>query len=195
MHHLGDRVSKDSPLTDARNKEARREDHKGWCECLTVHYRTRNMRPREAALVNRLREIVDFAQGLGADIAIIENGDCKGWEDAKQVKKLTGECNSQNSPENGLERKALRTLSLPSRYVDQDRSRSMVCRRALTPKLEASGINSTHEDDADDAWEEEGPTSTLSERSNPEPPTLDAPLGPSNLLYICFLWSSVGVTR
>lgn len=34
MHHLGDRVSKDSPLTDARNKEARREDHKGWCECI-----------------------------------------------------------------------------------------------------------------------------------------------------------------
>ena len=34
VHHLGDRVSKDSPLTDARNKEARREDHKGWCECI-----------------------------------------------------------------------------------------------------------------------------------------------------------------
>ncbi|KIJ66470.1 hypothetical protein HYDPIDRAFT_26819 [Hydnomerulius pinastri MD-312] len=57
---------------------------------LTVHCRTRNMRPREAALVERLREIVEFVQGLGADIAVVENGDCQGWEDAKRIKKLTG---------------------------------------------------------------------------------------------------------
>ncbi|KIL00800.1 hypothetical protein PAXRUDRAFT_821252 [Paxillus rubicundulus Ve08.2h10] len=57
---------------------------------LTVHCRTRNMRPREAALIERLREIVDFVQGLGVDIAVIENGDCQGWEDAKRIKKLTG---------------------------------------------------------------------------------------------------------
>ncbi|KAF8435630.1 hypothetical protein L210DRAFT_3550210 [Boletus edulis BED1] len=57
---------------------------------LTVHCRSRNMRQREAALVNRLREIVEFVQGLGVDIAIIENGDCKGWEDARRVKRLTG---------------------------------------------------------------------------------------------------------
>lgn len=57
---------------------------------LTIHCRTRNMRPREAALVNRLKEIVEFVQGLGVDIAVVENGDCKGWEDARRVKKLTG---------------------------------------------------------------------------------------------------------
>ncbi|KIJ22231.1 hypothetical protein PAXINDRAFT_165466 [Paxillus involutus ATCC 200175] len=57
---------------------------------LTVHCRTRNMRPREAALIERLREIVDFVQGLGVDIAVVENGDCQGWEDAKRIKKLTG---------------------------------------------------------------------------------------------------------
>lgn len=57
---------------------------------LTVHCRTRNMRPREAALVNRLGEIVEFVQELGVDIAVVENGDCKGWEDAKRIKKLTG---------------------------------------------------------------------------------------------------------
>ena len=44
--------------------------------------------------MNRLREIVEFVQGLGVDIAVVENGDCKGWEDAKQVKKLTGGCNA-----------------------------------------------------------------------------------------------------
>ncbi|KAG8219358.1 hypothetical protein J3R82DRAFT_275 [Butyriboletus roseoflavus] len=57
---------------------------------LTVHCRTRNMRQREAALVNRLRDIVEFVQGLGVDIAVIENGDCKGWDDAKRIKMLTG---------------------------------------------------------------------------------------------------------
>lgn len=57
---------------------------------LTVHCRTRNMRERDAALVHRLREIVEFVQALGVDIAVIENGDCKGWDDAKRVKRLTG---------------------------------------------------------------------------------------------------------
>ncbi|KAF9225284.1 FMN-linked oxidoreductase [Gyrodon lividus] len=57
---------------------------------LTVHCRTRNMRPREAALIERLKEIVEFVQGLGVDIAVVGNGDCQGWEDAKRIKKLTG---------------------------------------------------------------------------------------------------------
>lgn len=57
---------------------------------LTLHCRTRNMRPREPALVNRLREIVEFVQGLGVDVAVVENGDCKGWEDARRIKRLTG---------------------------------------------------------------------------------------------------------
>ena len=60
---------------------------------LTVHCRTRNMRQGEAALVNRLRDIVDFVNTLGVDVAVVENGDCKGWVDAKRVKKLTGACN------------------------------------------------------------------------------------------------------
>ncbi|KIO06985.1 hypothetical protein M404DRAFT_137681 [Pisolithus tinctorius Marx 270] len=57
---------------------------------LTVHCRTRNMRPREAALIERLREIVEFVEGLGVDIPVVANGDCQGWEDAKRVKKITG---------------------------------------------------------------------------------------------------------
>lgn len=65
---------------------------------LTVHCRTRNMRQREAAVVNRLGEIVQFVQGLGVDIAVIENGDCKGWEDAKRVKRLTGRCDAWMHP-------------------------------------------------------------------------------------------------
>ena len=57
---------------------------------LTVHCRTRNMRPREAALIARLREIVEFVDSLGVDIPVVANGDCLGWEDAKRVKRITG---------------------------------------------------------------------------------------------------------
>ena len=58
---------------------------------ITVHCRTRNMRPREKALIERLREIVEFIDGLGLGVAVVENGDCVGWEDAKRIRKITGE--------------------------------------------------------------------------------------------------------
>jgi len=57
---------------------------------LTVHCRTRNMRPRERALVERLKEIVDFVEGMGKGISVIENGDCLSYEDSKRIRKLTG---------------------------------------------------------------------------------------------------------
>ncbi|KAI9510786.1 hypothetical protein F5148DRAFT_1176466 [Russula earlei] len=58
--------------------------------CLTIHCRTRNMRPREHALIHRLREIVDFVKGLGRDVAVIENGDCVGFKDAQRIRAITG---------------------------------------------------------------------------------------------------------
>lgn len=57
---------------------------------LTIHCRTRNMRPREKALIERMREIVEFVEGLGKGIAVIENGDCLGLEDSKRVREITG---------------------------------------------------------------------------------------------------------
>ncbi|KAJ7667498.1 hypothetical protein DFH06DRAFT_1085035 [Mycena polygramma] len=57
---------------------------------LTVHCRTRTMRDKDAALVDRLKEIVDFVEGMGRGIAVIENGDCLGAEDAKRIRDLTG---------------------------------------------------------------------------------------------------------
>lgn len=57
---------------------------------LTVHCRTRNQRMKEKATIDRLREIVQFVEQMGKGIAVIENGDCLGYEDAKRVKEITG---------------------------------------------------------------------------------------------------------
>lgn len=58
---------------------------------LTVHCRTRNMRPRERALLGRLKEIVEFVEGMGKGIAVIANGDCLSAQDALRVREITGE--------------------------------------------------------------------------------------------------------
>ncbi|KAK2464903.1 hypothetical protein APHAL10511_002979 [Amanita phalloides] len=57
---------------------------------LTVHCRTKNMRERDAAQIERLKGIVDFVNGMGKDVAVVENGDCSGWEDAIRVRQVTG---------------------------------------------------------------------------------------------------------
>ncbi|KAJ7597840.1 FMN-linked oxidoreductase [Mycena floridula] len=57
---------------------------------LTVHCRTRNMRDKDHARIDRLREIVDFVEGMGKGIAVVENGDCTGFRDAKRVREVTG---------------------------------------------------------------------------------------------------------
>jgi tRNA-dihydrouridine synthase 2 len=58
---------------------------------LTVHCRTRNMRPNERAVIERLREIVEFVEAMGKGVAVIANGDCLSTEDALRVKEITGE--------------------------------------------------------------------------------------------------------
>ena len=57
---------------------------------ITVHCRTRNMRPREPALPERLTEVVAYIESLGKDVAVIANGDCKSRDDAMRLRKLTG---------------------------------------------------------------------------------------------------------
>ncbi|KAH8119724.1 FMN-linked oxidoreductase [Phellopilus nigrolimitatus] len=57
---------------------------------LTVHCRTRNMRPRERALIGRLREVVEFVEKMGKGVAVIENGDCVSREDAIRIRDITG---------------------------------------------------------------------------------------------------------
>lgn len=57
---------------------------------LTVHCRTRNMRPREKALIGRMREIVEFVEKMGKGVSVIENGDCLSREDAIRIRNITG---------------------------------------------------------------------------------------------------------
>jgi len=57
---------------------------------VTVHCRTRNMRKTEKATIERLREIVEFVEKMGKGVAVIENGDCLGCEDAHRVREITG---------------------------------------------------------------------------------------------------------
>lgn len=61
---------------------------------LTVHCRTKDMRPREPALLERLREIVEHvtavAQETGQDVPVVCNGDCFGHMDVARIRELTG---------------------------------------------------------------------------------------------------------
>jgi tRNA-dihydrouridine synthase 2 len=57
---------------------------------ITVHCRTRNMRPTERALTERLREIVELVEGMGRGTAVIENGDCLCLDDANRIRSMTG---------------------------------------------------------------------------------------------------------
>ncbi|TFY73944.1 hypothetical protein EWM64_g10068 [Hericium alpestre] len=50
---------------------------------------TRNMRQREPALIHRLREVVEFVRGLGRDVAVVQNGDCVGYEDGRRIRAIT----------------------------------------------------------------------------------------------------------
>jgi len=45
---------------------------------------------REPALVERLRDIVEFVGQSGRNIPVIENGDCLGYTDARRVREMTG---------------------------------------------------------------------------------------------------------
>lgn len=58
--------------------------------CLTIHCRTRSMRKTEPARIERMREIVQYIRTLGKDVAVVQNGDCVGYEDARKIRAITG---------------------------------------------------------------------------------------------------------
>ncbi|XP_006453990.1 hypothetical protein AGABI2DRAFT_189317 [Agaricus bisporus var. bisporus H97] len=107
---------------------------------LTVHCRTRNMRDKERAMIERLKEIVQFVEGLGKGIAVVENGDCQGWEDAKRVREVTGahsvmiaragEANPtcfSDEPLLDLDKTLLPSYLRLSRYLDNNWSLTKFC--------------------------------------------------------------------
>lgn len=55
---------------------------------LTVHCRTQEMRDREPAMLERLKDIVDVMKEYG--IPVVANGDCWGEVDRERICKLTG---------------------------------------------------------------------------------------------------------
>ncbi|SCV71205.1 BQ2448_2793 [Microbotryum intermedium] len=57
-------------------------------KCLTVHSRTKEMRSTEAALIDRLKEIVELGKEKG--IPVVENGDCYDASDAERIMEQTG---------------------------------------------------------------------------------------------------------
>ncbi|KAH8925520.1 FMN-linked oxidoreductase [Atractiella rhizophila] len=62
--------------------------------CLTVHCRTKDMRPRHKALTERLKEVVDHVKQYnkenGKTIEVVANGDCWTQDEVENIKKITG---------------------------------------------------------------------------------------------------------
>lgn len=56
---------------------------------LTVHCRTRDMRPRDRAMWERLADIVKLGRRRGIEVTC--NGDGEGWANWDQVRKETGQ--------------------------------------------------------------------------------------------------------
>jgi len=212
---------------------------------ITIHCRTRNMRPREAALIDRLREIVEFVEGLGKGIAVIENGDCTSFEDAKRIRQVTSahsvmiataaesnpSCFSP-TPLTDVEDTLIPAYIRLSKYLDNHWNLTKFCvnqfkgtrirlKKAETQKLHQrlsvaknydamadllgsrtgeeefrdieqaiasrpnryrNVVSLTTEDIGQDEEEEATILSTPPERENPEPPNLNAPLGPAHAL-------------
>lgn len=57
---------------------------------LTVHCRTRDMRPGERAMWERLGDIVQLGRRRGVEV--ICNGDGEGWANWEKVREETGGC-------------------------------------------------------------------------------------------------------
>lgn len=65
---------------------------------LTVHCRTKDMRPRQPALLHRLREIVDCVREESQGrIPVVCNGDCWDWGHVEKIKTLTGASDNRAS--------------------------------------------------------------------------------------------------
>ncbi|PWN41868.1 FMN-linked oxidoreductase [Ceraceosorus guamensis] len=79
------------PTKEATQALVRQIIRTGCIENLTVHCRTKEMRPREAALPNRLQEVAEVvAEETGGALPLCCNGDAWDAKEAQSLMQLTG---------------------------------------------------------------------------------------------------------
>lgn len=74
------------PTEEATKALVRQICQTGAVDAITIHCRTKEMRPREAALLDRIKEVVDtVAEETGGRVPVCHNGDSWGYEDAQVI--------------------------------------------------------------------------------------------------------------
>ncbi|KZT51603.1 FMN-linked oxidoreductase [Calocera cornea HHB12733] len=124
----------------------------GVISCLTVHCRTPPMRDRDAALIHRLRDIVD---AVGSKVVVVENGDCTDCESAEKIRQATGvtavmvaraaeanpTCFSADGPRDA-ETYVIPRYARLAKYLDHHWSNTKFCLMQLTSSSPALGKRS-----------------------------------------------------
>lgn len=76
------------PTTEATKALVRQIVQTGAVDAITIHCRTKEMRPREPALLDRISEVVDTVrEESGGRIPVCHNGDAWGWQEAQDIMK------------------------------------------------------------------------------------------------------------
>ncbi|CAO1629833.1 unnamed protein product [Sympodiomycopsis kandeliae] len=76
------------PTEEATKALVRQICQTGAVDAITIHCRTKEMRPREAALLDRIREVVDtVAEETGGRVPVCHNGDSWDYHDAQVIMK------------------------------------------------------------------------------------------------------------
>ncbi|PWN30740.1 FMN-linked oxidoreductase [Jaminaea rosea] len=76
------------PTEEATKALIRQICRTGAVDAITIHCRTKEMRPREPALLNRISEVVDtVCEETGGKMPVCHNGDSWSWKEAQQIMK------------------------------------------------------------------------------------------------------------
>lgn len=74
------------PTEEATKALVRQICRTGAVDAITIHCRTKEMRPREAALLDRIKEVVDtVAEETGGRMPVCHNGDSWNFDDAQRI--------------------------------------------------------------------------------------------------------------
>lgn len=76
------------PTEEATRALVRQIVRTGAIDAITIHCRTKEMRPREPALLNRINEVVETVrEETGGKMPVCHNGDAWGWKEAQVIMK------------------------------------------------------------------------------------------------------------